>query len=338
MPLWVLCAAVCFSPLSLVSCFFFPLSLYIVLFRHFKPTNTFQYIHYTSHHPPNTKAAIIRGELLRYQQQCSDPKDFKRLKQQLITHFLNRGYPFSFIHKAIQKSIQTTTTKQTSKHNISTQPKKIYPFIIEYDARRLHPKHELSKHLHLLQRHPATTTLSNNLPLVAYRNFPNLGKQITKSALNDDAKKTAIPNTSKSYHIPLLPTHCQRNNCFVCSSMINTNTFKCTSTRQRIPIQNRLSCDSKNIIYVLQCQYCGLQYVGQTTTSLRTRMTNHLSAFRSKQAPRMLLYRHFDTHGAFKAKIIPLTHSHPSSRMATEEFWIKKLNTRIPNGLNNVFL
>ena len=41
---------------------------------HIKPTNAFQYVHYTSHHPHATKKAIIKGEITRYRQHAAKLK------------------------------------------------------------------------------------------------------------------------------------------------------------------------------------------------------------------------------------------------------------------------
>ena len=40
----------------------------------------------------------------------------------------------------------------------------------------------------------------------------------------------------------------------------------------------RRDCDSKNVIYLVSCKKCRLQYVGSTTTDLRIRFRNHKSA------------------------------------------------------------
>ena len=66
---------------------------------HLKPANSFQYVQHDSHHPPNIKTAIVKGKLLRYKRQCSDPTQFNILKQQLFQHFTNRGYPSKIIKK-----------------------------------------------------------------------------------------------------------------------------------------------------------------------------------------------------------------------------------------------
>ena len=48
---------------------------------HIKPTNTFQYIHFTSHHPFAVKKSVLYSEILRYKKQCSEDNEFKKIKR-----------------------------------------------------------------------------------------------------------------------------------------------------------------------------------------------------------------------------------------------------------------
>ena len=41
-----------------------------------------------------------------------------------------------------------------------------------------------------------------------------------------------------------------------------------------------LNCNSSNVIYLITCMICELQYVGSTTTKLITRFNNHKSRMR----------------------------------------------------------
>ena len=50
------------------------------------------------------------------------------------------------------------------------------------------------------------------------------------------------------------------------------------SDGKKYTIHSRLSCDSKNVIYLASCKKCRLQYVGSTTTDFRIRFHNHKSA------------------------------------------------------------
>ena len=56
--------------------------------------------------------------------------------------------------------------------------------------------------------------------------------------------------------------------------------LKCTAIYK---IRSKLSCDSKNIIYLASCKKCRLQYIGSTTTDFRVRFRNHKSAMVTKK-------------------------------------------------------
>ena len=67
---------------------------------HFKPTETFQYTHFTSSHPLGVKKGFIKGEALRLLRTNSSKKIFEEKIKVLKSHLLERGYP--------EKLIQTT--------------------------------------------------------------------------------------------------------------------------------------------------------------------------------------------------------------------------------------
>ena len=301
---------------------------------HIKATNTFQYVHYNSHHPHATKRAIIKGEILRYKRQCSKTVDFLKLKQNLIDHFLHRGYPL----KIIKQSLKEANLSLPNQEQTSTQ--KVYPFIIKYDGRRPNPKKSLTKHLPDLAKDHTTEYMSQARPITAYSNMKNIGQIITKSALDVDIIKQDIIPTNKPLSLPHLIQPCQQRGCKTCPKLHTNNTFKCTTTKHRIYIHSRSTCDSRNLIYVLQCPICNLQYVGQTRSSLKQRMIHHRNKYNDKTyQPRRLLYKHFDQHlGNFYPHIIPLTTADPNHILAIEQEWIDKLGTLHPQGLNDIWL
>ena len=46
------------------------------------------------------------------------------------------------------------------------------------------------------------------------------------------------------------------------------------ATKQTYKIQTNISCNSNNLIYLIGCDNCGLQYIGQTNRTLRHRFHN----------------------------------------------------------------
>ena len=69
----------------------------------FKKTNTFQYLHYKSAHPPSTRKAVIIGEANRFRRTNSNPEDFNQTISELTKHLSDRDYPQQLITENLAK-------------------------------------------------------------------------------------------------------------------------------------------------------------------------------------------------------------------------------------------
>ena len=99
------------------------------------------------------------------------------------------------------------------------------------------------------------------------------------------------------------------------------------------------NCKTENIIYLLECAICGLQYIGETKQQLSKRLNGHRSDANCK--PDLPLSRHLRStghHDSFgKLKVTIIDHNlkwDDKSRQERESFWIRKLKTLSPNGIN----
>ena len=112
----------------------------------------------------------------------------------------------------------------------------------------------------------------------------------------------------------------------------------------RVKFTQNLDCNSINVIYLIQCSHCGNRYVGETGRSVRDRFNGHKRDKNHDISTNVtdhfldLWGCNFDT----KCQLIPLEQL-PSSgcedrdkenRLERENFWIKKLKTYEPWGLN----
>ena len=146
-------------------------------------------------------------------------------------------------------------------------------------------------------------------------------------------------------------------------------TIKCLENRMLLPLNNfrstfrdrsfvirtdrDLDCDSCDLVYLLTCNICGLQYVGETKRSFATRMRDHIGRI-TKGDRAQVVYAHFqkdEAHRnmAVKDKVrfqiiekIRTGDLEPGSgdfskkrRLERELFWISKLRTMHPFGLND---
>ena len=87
------------------------------------------------------------------------------------------------------------------------------------------------------------------------------------------------------------------------------------------------------------CAICGLQYIGETKQQLSKRLNGHRSDANCKSD--LPLSRHLRStghHDSFgKLKVTIIDHNpkwDDKSRQERESFWIRKLKTLSPNGIN----
>lgn len=139
---------------------------------------------------------------------------------------------------------------------------------------------------------------------------------------------------------------CGKSRCMTCNYDAG-NIFSSTLTRRKYHVINHdhpLSCDSSNIIYLISCSRCGIQYVGETSQKLNLRMNNHRAAIRGQK--NTLLTEHFrgdnDCHidhcivqPIEKIDDMGSKQDLKKKRLEREAFWIKELRTLTPYGLND---
>ena len=132
--------------------------------------------------------------------------------------------------------------------------------------------------------------------------------------------------------------------------IISTITGKMYSTKSSTP---ELKCQTENVIYLVTCQGCKVQYVGQTVQPLNKRFNNHRANIKNCKGASnsMLLSLHFsegDCKGKdFDVQIVEkiagngrlgnggINEDIRKFREHREEYWIKELQTVFPYGLNN---
>lgn len=110
-------------------------------------------------------------------------------------------------------------------------------------------------------------------------------------------------------------------------------------------IQGKIDCNSKNIIYIIECKKCKMQYVGETRNSLKIRFQRHLSDIRTYKDTSIANHFNYDCPNDYDVadlKMYPieyvedqgLAHMNEKKLLQRESFWIEELKTLDPDGLN----
>ena len=68
---------------------------------HFKKTETFQYTHFTSCHPPSVKKGFVKGEALRILRTNSSKTTFEDNISNFRKRLIDRGYPQTMIENLL---------------------------------------------------------------------------------------------------------------------------------------------------------------------------------------------------------------------------------------------
>ena len=56
-----------------------------------------------------------------------------------------------------------------------------------------------------------------------------------------------------------------------------------------------MTFSSENVVYLITCKKCGIQYVGETSQKLRNRLNNHRSSL--KRLTNLYIHHHFTSDG-----------------------------------------
>ena len=194
----------------------------------------------------------------------------------------------------------------------------------------------LKKHWYIIESDPQLKCLSTP-PRIVFKRPPNLRNLLVRAHL----PTLTQPNFLNS--VPFGNYRC--GHCSQCNFTHKTSTFSHPRTGKPFNIKGVISCNSKNVIYMLKCP-CGLAYIGKTSRSLKTRISEHRSNIRTHDS-RSPVAVHFTT---FSHSVSTLSYcgielvKQPSRGgdlnallLKREAFWIYTLDTLSPRGLNEDF-
>ena len=142
-------------------------------------------------------------------------------------------------------------------------------------------------------------------------------------------------------------TKCGNSRCKTCRHIVEGSSFSSNVTGKKYDVISdgmTMSCDTKNVIYLISCNKCGIQYIGETSQTLRSRINNHRN--RLKNLCDLYLYQHFnsDDHSEDDILVMPIEAVSISKgecitltakRRHREDYWYRELKTIYPYGLND---
>lgn len=269
---------------------------------YFKDTDTHALLYKTSYHPQHTYRGIVKSQLLRFHRICSEQEHFGEATGMLFSALRERGYSRSFLRNVLRNFLK-------KKDEPKIEPKLLWFSEVSVQLNRM-TKTNFNKFL------KGTKTLQNHRIISAFRRNHNLKDMLCKSKLS-----------------PLNPIR-TRNKSFYFQ---HKSIIKSTSTNRNYNIRPKITPQMTNCVYLIYCTKCPKQYVGQTKNSIQTRLNQHIYNINQKKETHKHIVNHFIHHGLAALRVMGLQSDRTwtlKQRLMSERLWIRKLNTKYPNGLN----
>ena len=183
-----------------------------------------------------------------------------------------------------------------------------------------------------------TTRFLNDAKLI-------FGQRRNKNPSDHLVRASTKTRDSNTMHVTRNP--CNRlKSCRYCPLINKTGKFISTTTGREFYSMKNVNCQSSNLIYVITCKNCGIQYVGQTKNGILTRFQGHIfdiahdndttvarhSNRCPPESPSLVQGMTIDI-----ATFIPSPHDTRESktmRDREEKRWMHRLQTITPFGLN----
>ena len=202
---------------------------------------------------------------------CSRDEDYTKRIKELKEHLKGRGYRDTTVDTQIQLATQTSREEVLLPHPRRPALERI-PLVVTYRPGLTKLSSIVRKHLPILHISEKLRKAIPNPPLVAYRRPPNLRDLLVRAEVKPPTPPTPGDNAP-----------CGSRRCKTCQLIKRTNTFTSNTTGRRYIIRNQFTCKTKNIIYMISCDRCNMQYVGETENALHIRMNGHRSDITTKK-------------------------------------------------------
>lgn len=303
----------------------------IVTDLHTKPTDSHMFLHPSSCHPKHCTRNIPYSQALRLRRICSDDNAFEVRCNELAKQFVGRGYRSGEVKRSIEKASHISRADALS-YTTKTRSQRV-PLVTSFHPDLPPLQAIIKKHWPIIESQSRFKKVFPVPPVLSFKRPPNLKDILVRANVN-------TPKVARdSENLEVGCTRCIKG-CKTCDYIQVTNTFVSHITKKTYEIRQATCCTSVNAIYLIECNRCGIQYVGETGNQIRERINNHRSTIKHhlshKDKP---VASHFSSrlHSVKDLKLTVIEsmgHQSKFRRLHRERFWIRTLQTERPHGLN----
>ncbi len=123
----------------------------------------------------------------------------------------------------------------------------------------------------ILECTPTLKCICKKTTKIGFRRNPNMRDLLVHSRVScPPAPTLTTGGTLKPGKI------CHKTDCLYCSKLNTEGSCHSFVTSHKYFVPSKISCKMNNLVYLLSCSCCRLQYVGETHRTLADRLSEHL--------------------------------------------------------------
>ena len=278
---------------------------------YYKATDTKQYLHFKSSHPRNCKLNIPYNLARRICTIVKTPDLRTKRLNELFACLTSRGYPHKLIEHGIRKAegipIHVLRNCEKQKDTADT-----LAYVSTFNPRHPEIFNLIYNNIPILKCSVKMNNVMKDVKLIKSKRQPRNLKKILTQAKFEDSEST--PQISK----------CNRPRCKICPIIIQGEKIHFSATDEDFIVKSNLTCESRNVVYVLNCSNCNDQYIG-STKNFANRVTLHRSQIRNECYRNLEVSKHIHTCGKNNFRISPFYQcSNESQLLIKENYFISK--------------
>ena len=208
-------------------------------------------------------------------------------------------------------------------------PRKGVPFVLTYQPLFKSISKIINKNLNLLYMDNEVKKLFTPIRMISFRNARKTNNNMIRAKLHPEER------TKGSFK-------CGNKCCEACLNVIETSNFASTVAGETYIINHKLNCNDKGLVYLLICNCCKKQYVGQTADKFHFNWNSYKSNCRKHQrgetCMQQQLYKHFcdSNRNCFISgvSVTFIDKTDPTDPLKRENYWRSTLKTTAPFGIN----
>ena len=290
------------------------------------------YLLKSSCHPSHTKKSIPYTMALRQRWICSTDDFFNKRLNAVTTHLINTACKHRFIQQEMNKV--RLIPRSHAFETFTRQESDRVPFLVTFNPALPNINHIICGNLNILHSSQRCKEELPSPPLISYRRCNNLHENLVWAK-----HRRPPPKTPGDFR-------CNRSRCKTCPFITEgTTPYTYFSTNEQRRIRHHSSCSSSNFIYMIQCNKCNMQYIGETKRQLSDRFAEHRRSIEKASNPRRFYHPtavsdHFSLpdRSIKEIELIPLelinSNRRDGIRTAREGCLISKGKTLEPYGMN----